>query len=122
MLQLHIARHFSTGIVAQGKIAAVHVGATEGITMSVGGMKVRLKKLLPVRLAHPRKADGSCFGEGPTETLELLKTFAWIDQNGRQTGVRLIFQQYRCFFRQTVLGGLGGHVMTNKSACSHISP
>src|ERR1017187_1364098 len=81
MLQLHITVHLRTGIVAKREIATVHVGATQGVAMPLGSVKVRLKELFPVLFPHSRQTHGAGFGKSSPKSLNHLKTFAWINRN-----------------------------------------
>jgi len=89
--------------------------------MAFVGMKIRFKKLFPVLFSHPRQADGARFRKSSPETLNCLKTFAGINRNRWQTRVRFFIQENRSLFGNAIFAGLGGQIMTEESACYHMS-
>src|ERR1043166_7703787 len=83
MLEPYIAIDLGIRVIAKGEVTAVDVSPAEGISVTVCGIKIRLKKTLSILGTQLVEGAGSGFREGTTKTFNCLKTFAWINQNER---------------------------------------
>ena len=90
-VQVHIAGHIGMRIVAQRKVAAVHVHAAQRVAVAVLRVRVKVgaQQLCLARGAQVAPGDGGGFGKGSTKAFQGLEGFGGVEVEAGGRACRL---------------------------------